>query len=75
MQIFLCRSVSRENHHHVGALLKLSPYCPATILLNQNPRTMAFGIVFLLVIAVDVILPNKIISKMDVLGQSAAGNI
>ena len=36
---------------------------------------MAFGIVFLLVIAVDVILPNKIISKMDVLGQSAAGNI
>lgn len=35
---------------------------------------MAFGIVSLLVI-VDVILPNKIISKMDVLGQSAARNI
>lgn len=36
---------------------------------------MAFGIVSLLVIAVDVILPNKIISKMDVSGHSAARNI
>lgn len=36
---------------------------------------MAFGTVFLLVIAADVILPNKIISKMDVLGQSVARNI
>lgn len=33
---------------------------------------MASGSVFLLVTAADVILPNKIISKMGVLGQSVA---
>jgi hypothetical protein len=36
---------------------------------------MAAGTVFLLVTPVDVILPNKIISEIDVLGQTVARNI
>lgn len=48
---------------------------PAAKLLQENLGTMASGAVFLLAIAADVILPNKIISKMDVLGQSVARNI
>lgn len=77
MQIFLHRCLPTEKNTivlcHVDAMLILVTI--SAILLSQRPRTMAFGITFLLVIAVDAILPNKIISKMDVLGHSAAKNI
>lgn len=68
-------TINREKRRGIGARLRLCPCSPAARLLHENLRTMAFGAVFLLVIAADVILPNKIISKMDVLGQSVARNI
>jgi hypothetical protein len=54
--------------------LKLLSVCP-TRFLNEDLQTMAAGTVFLLVTPVDVILPNKIISEIDVLGQTVARNI
>ena len=68
-------TIKREKRRHIGARLRLCPCAPAARLLLEILRTMAFGAVSLLVIAADVILPNKIISKMDVLGQSVARNI
>ena len=42
---------------------------------GSEPKNNGVGIAFLPVAAVDAILPNRIISKMDVSGHSTARNI
>lgn len=42
---------------------------------GSEPKNNGVGIAFLPVTAVDAILPNRIISKMDVSGHSTARNI
>ena len=69
-----CIKVSREKRHRADVVWESSPHALQGT-AEPGPSDSGFGIVLLSVITVYVILPSKIISKMDVLGQSVAKNI